>query len=313
MTDLIVIGAGTAGLTAAIYGTRAGLSVKIIEKAFHGGQVVATGAIENYPGMPGVSGADFAMVMHKQAKDLGAQVLYAEVQSARLSGDAKQIVTPKGSHQAKSVIIATGAAPRKLGVPGEEQWLGRGVAFCATCDGMLYKGKDVAVVGGGNAAMQNALFLSEICGSVTVVHRSAQFRAEQKIFEQVKARGNVKFITDAEVTEVAGESALAQISVADRHTGQISALRVDGVFVAIGLKPDNLVFSGEISLDEAGYIIAGEDCRTNLPGVFAAGDTRTKQVRQIVTAAADGCVAALAAKKYIQGESIYDKFNEEQF
>ena len=302
MTDLIIIGAGTAGLTAAIYGARAGLSVKIIEKAFYGGQVVATSSIENYPGMPGVHGADFAMALHKQVKDLDVQVLYETVKSVQLAGDVKHIVTSKGDHQARTVIIATGAAPRKLGVIGEDRWIGNGIAFCATCDGMLYKGKDVAVVGGGNVAIKDALFLSELCRSVTVIHRSANFRAEQRQFEQAKAKDNVKFITDSVVKEFVGESLLEKVRVENRLTGQITDIPVDGVFIAIGSEPDNTVFAGQINLDKAGYVIAAEDCHTNVPGVFVAGDTRTKQVRQLVTAAADGCVAALAAKDYLGGE-----------
>ena len=301
MTDLIVVGAGTAGLTAAIYGTRAGLSVKVIEKAFHGGQVITTASIENYPGMPGVNGADFAMALYKQAKDLGAQILYETIQSVDISGDIKHIVTSKSTHQSRAVIIATGAAPRKLGVPGEDRWIGRGVAFCATCDGMLYKGKDVAVVGGGNVAIGDALLLADLCRSVTVVHRSTHFKAEQMHLEQAKAKSNVRFITDCVVKECIGEKSLETLSIENRLTGQVTDIPVDGVFVAIGAEPDNSLFAGEVRLDEAGYVIAGEDCLTNLPGVFVAGDTRTKQVRQIVTAAADGCVAALAAKKYLGG------------
>ena len=299
MTDLIVIGAGTAGLTAAIYGTRAGLSVKVIEKAFHGGQIITTTSIENYPGMPGVNGADFAMALYKQAKDLGAQILYECIQSVDISNDVKHIVTSKGSHQSRAVIIATGAAPRKLGIPGEDRWIGRGVAFCATCDGVLYKGKDVAVIGGGNVAIGDALLLADICRSITVVHRSTSFKAEQMQLEQARAKNNVQFLTDSIVKECIGEKSLERIRVENKLNSQVTDIPVDGVFVAIGSKPDNSVFAGEVHLDEAGYVIAGEDCLTNLPGVFVAGDTRTKQVRQIVTAAADGCVAALAAKKYL--------------
>ena len=301
MTDLIIIGAGTAGLTAAIYGARVGLSVKIIEKAFYGGQVVTTPSIENYPGMPGVHGADFAMALHKQVKDLEVQIIYETIQSAQFAGDVKHIVTSKRSYQAKTVIIATGAAPRKLGVPGEEKWIGNGVAFCATCDGAQYRGKDVAIIGGGNVAMEDALLLSGLCRSVTVINRSANFRAEQRQLEKAKAKNNVKFVTESIVNEMAGKDRLEKLRVENRLTKQVTDIPIDGVFVAIGSEPDNSVFAKEINLNEAGYVIAGEDCLTNLTGVFVAGDTRTKRVRQLVTAAADGCVAALAAKEYLGG------------
>ena len=301
MTDLIIIGAGTAGLTAAIYAARAGLSVKIIEKAFYGGQVVTTPSVDNYPGMPGVNGADFAMTLHKQVKDLNVQILYETVQSAQLSGEIKSFVTSKSSHQARTVIIATGAAPRKLGVKGEDKWIGHSVIFCATCDGARYKGKDVAIIGGGNVAMEDALLLSDLCRSVIIVHRSAIFKAEQKRLDQVKAKGNVKFVTDSVVKELVGDKSLEKVRIVNKLNGQVTDIAVDGVFVAIGSEPDNSIFANELNLNDFGYIIAGEDCHTNLPGVFVAGDTRTKQVRQLVTATADGAVAALAAKKYLGG------------
>ena len=299
MTDLIIIGAGTAGLTAAIYAARAGLTTKIIEKAFYGGQVVTTPSVENYPGMPGVNGADFAMALHKQVKDLDVQILYETVKSAQLSGDIKNILTTKNNHQAKTVIIATGASPRKLGVPGEDKWLGHSVVFCATCDGARFRDKEVAVIGGGNVAIEDALLLSDLCKSVTVIHRSANFSSEQKQLEKVKAKSNVKFVLNSVVKELLGDDSFEKVRIENTLTGQVTEIAVDGIFVAIGSEPDNSVFAEEINLDKYGYVIAGEDCITNLPGVFVAGDTRTKQVRQLVTAAADGAVAALAAKKYI--------------
>ena len=299
MTDLIIIGAGTAGLTAAIYGARAELSVELIEKAIYGGQIITTSSIENYPGMPGISGADFVTALFNQAEEFGAKIRYETIQSASLSGHIKQVVTSKGTHQGRAVIIATGAKPRKLGVPGEDKWIGRGVAFCATCDGALYKGKDVAVVGGGNVAIGDALLLSGICRTVTIIHRSTVFQSEQMQLHQVQAKENVRFITDAVVKEIEGDSRPEKLVIEHRESGARTELRIDGVFVAIGSEPDNGMFAPELHLDSAGYIIAGEDCRTNLPGVFAAGDARTKKVRQIVTAAADGSVAALAAKDYL--------------
>ena len=298
--DLIIIGAGTAGLTAAIYGIRAGLSVKIIEKAFYGGQIISALSIENYPGMPGVNGADFAVALYNQAVRLGAEILYEKIESAALAGDVKSIVTSSGVHRAKAVVIATGAQPKKLGVPGEDAWIGRGVAFCATCDAPLYKGKAVAVVGGGNVAVSDALILSELCRAVTVVHRFSNFESEELQLEQAKAKANVRFITDSIVKEIVGGQKIERLVVESKLSGQTTEIAVDGVFVAIGSEPDNRVFAPEVQLDEGGYIVAGEDCRTNVPGVFAAGDARTKQIRQIVTAAADGSVSALAAKEYLR-------------
>ncbi|MCL2082669.1 MAG: FAD-dependent oxidoreductase [Oscillospiraceae bacterium] len=299
MNDLIIIGAGTAGLTAAIYGVRAGLSVKIIEKAVYGGQIINTLSIENYPGMPGVNGADFAVALYNQAKSLGVEILYEKIESAALSDDIKSIVTSSGIHQARAVIIATGAAPRKLGIPGEDKWIGRGVAFCATCDAPLYKGKNVAVVGGGNVAISDAVILSGLCRAVTVIHRSSKFESEQMQLEQARAKDNVRFVTDAIVKEIAGDKKVEKIIAESRLSGQVEEIQVDGVFIAIGAEPDNALFAPEIYLDKRGYIVAGEDCLTNVPGVFAAGDTRTKKIRQIVTATADGSVSALAAKEYL--------------
>ena len=304
MTDLIIIGAGTAGLTAAIYGIRAKLSVKTIEKAFYGGQIISALSIENYPGMPGVSGADFAVALYNQAKSLGAEFLYEKIESVSLSGDVKTIVTSKGTHQAKTVIIATGAKPKKLGVSGEDKWIGRGVAFCATCDAPLYKGKDVAVAGGGNVAIGDALILSELCNSVTVIHRSSSFSSEPLQLEQVRAKSNVKFMTDTIIKEIFGDKKVEKLIVESKVSGELTEIPVNGVFVAIGAEPDNAVFADEVHLDEKGYIIAGEDCRTNVPGVFAAGDTRTKTIRQIVTAASDGSVSALEAKKHVTSLAV---------
>ena len=299
MSNLLIIGAGTAGLTAAIYGTRAGMSVKVIENAIYGGQVIASPSVENYPGMPGVSGADFIVNLYKQAKDFGAEILYETIHSANLAGDIKQIVTSRGVHQANTVIIATGAKPRRLGAPGEADWIGRGIAFCATCDGAFYKGKDVAVIGGGNAAIGDALLLSGLCRTVTVIHRSARFKAEQVQVERLKGKENVQLLTDTTVKAIIGDKVLEKIEIESNLTGERSELPVAGVFIAIGAKPNNAMFAPELHLDKSGYVLAGENCHTNLPGVFVAGDARTKKVRQLVTAAADGAVSALAAKEYL--------------
>lgn len=300
MTDLLIIGAGTAGLTAAIYGVRAGLSVEVLEQTIYGGQIISTTSIENYPGMPGVSGVDFANALHAQARDLGVHIRYQNVVSAALSGLPKVITTDKHTWESHAVIIASGAKPRKLGCPGEQAQTGRGVSYCATCDGAFHRGKDVVVVGGGNVAADDALVLSGLANKVWLVHRSDDFRADAHTMQLVRQKDNIEILTDTEVARINGDSAVQGVTVRNLQNGSVQDLAASGVFIAIGSQPDNGVFAGEIYLDAGGYIVAGEDCKTNLPGVFAAGDTRTKAVRQIVTAAADGAVAALAASEYIR-------------
>ena len=300
MVDLLIIGAGTAGLTAAIYGARAGMSVKVIENAIYGGQVIASPSIENYPGIPNISGADFILKLYHQAKHFKAELLYETILSVNLLGEIKEIETSKGKHQAITVIIATGAKPRKLGIPEENQWIGRGIAFCAACDGAFYWGKDVAVIGGGNTAIGDALLLAGICSRVTLIHRSSTFKAEQIQLERLQRKDNVQVLTDTVVKELFGKSSLEGIRVENNITGKTSTLLLAGVFLAIGAKPDHSVFVPWVRLDNSGYVIAGEDCHTNLPGVFVAGDGRTKKVRQLVTATADGAVSALAAKEYLE-------------
>lgn len=300
MTDLLIVGAGTAGLTAAIYGIRAGLKVDILEQSMYGGQIITTMSIENYPGMPGISGADFATALYQQARDLGANFLTGTVQSAQLTGQPKKVLTDKGEYLAKAVILATGATPRSLEAPGGKEFIGRGVSFCATCDGAFHRGKDVAVVGGGNVAVDDALILSGLCRTVYLIHRRSRFSGEAMVVSQLQQKENVVFLTDSTVAEVSGDQSVRQIRVENLQDQTQRTLEVSGVFVAIGSTPNNQPFADQIKLDERGYIPAGEDCRTDVEGVFAAGDNRRKQVRQIITAAADGSVAALAAKDYIE-------------
>lgn len=306
MTDLLIVGAGTAGLTAAVYGLRAGLSVAVLEQAIYGGQIITTTSIENYPGMPGVSGADFATALYRQAVELGAKVFFEDLTGASLAGSIKRISTEKGFYEASAVILATGAKPRKLGCPGEERWMGRGVSFCATCDGAFYRQRDVAVVGGGKVAVDDALLLAKLCRKVFLIHRSETFRAEKIQLEHLAEKKNVEIITSYQVREIASQDRLEQIVIGHTVSGAERKLAVSGVFVAIGSAPDNRLFEQELQLDPAGYFIAGEDCQTRLPGVFAAGDARTKKVRQIVTAAADGAVSAISAAEYLRGRSKSD-------
>ena len=300
MADLLIVGAGTAGLTAAIYGARAGMSVKVIENAIYGGQLIASPSIENYPGIPHISGADFILNLYHQARHFGAELLYETIQSVNFLGEIKEIETSKGKHQATAVIIAAGAKPRRLDIPGESNWISRGIAFCATCDGPFYRDKDVAVIGGGNTAIGDALLLTGICSRVTLIHRSSTFKAEQVQLERLRAKDNVQILTDTVAKEILGESALEGVRIENKLTGKASTLPVAGIFLAIGAKPDHSIFAPQVHLDSNGYVIGGEDCHTNLPGVFVAGDGRTKKVRQLVTAAADGAVSALAAKEYLE-------------
>ena len=299
MVDILIIGAGTAGLTSAIYGARAGLSVEVIEKVMLGGQIISTRSVENYPGMPGVSGADFAMALFSQVQSFGGEVTYGNVETIDLHGPIKNIQVGNEIKEAKTVIIANGAVPKKLGCPGEELLIGSGVSFCATCDGAFHKDKNVAVVGGGNTALEDALVLSQLCRKVYLVHRRDNFRGEKRTLKLLRERDNVEWLTHYAVEEIHGGNKVESISLRSTKDGSEKSLEVSGVFVAIGTMPDNSMFQDILDLDQDGYIIADESCKTKFPGVFVAGDTRTKPVRQMVTAAADGAVAALAASGYI--------------
>lgn len=300
--DLVIIGGGPAGLTAAIYAARAGLEVEVLEQGMCGGQIITTPEIDNYPGLPGVSGADFSSILHTQAQDMGAAIRYDGVVGTRLAAHPKEIITENGTIAAKSVIFATGARPMKLGCPGEERLSGAGVSYCATCDGAFHRGRDVVVVGGGNTAVEDALALSTTSRKVYLVHRRQGFRAEKKVLDLLRTKKNVEWITDAVVEEILGETAVEKVVV--NQLGRKRVLEVSGVFIAIGHRPNNRRFSQELELDESGYIVADESCETALPGVFVAGDTRTKKVRQMVTAAADGAIAALAAGEYVAGLAV---------
>ena len=310
MTDILIIGAGTAGLTAAIYGVRAGLSVEVLEERIHGGQIINTTSVENYPGMPGVSGAEFAAALYEQAVALGVEIRYEAVVRAELAGEIKKVFLENEQvRAARSLIIATGAKPRKLGVPGEERLIGAGVSYCATCDGAFHRGRDVVVVGGGNTAIDDAAVLAGVARKVYLVHRRKEFRADLPAIERLHSLNNVEFILESQVEEIRGETAVESVVIYNQAEDTRRTLSVSGVFVAVGHEPDNGMFGGEVALSPEGYVVADESCQTNLPGVFVAGDTRTKQVRQIVTAAADGAVAALAAGSYISSMKVNRKEN----
>lgn len=300
MHDIVIVGAGVAGLSAAIYGLRAGKSVLLFEEKTYGGQIINTPEIENYPGIKKVSGFEFATNLYEQATELGAEVKYEKVLGIIDNSDKKIVKTDSGEYETKAVILATGAKNRPLGIDREQELIGAGVSYCATCDGAFFRGKDVAVVGGGNTALEDAQFLSNYCNKVYVIHRRDSFRGETKHVDVLKSKPNVEFILDSNVTKLIGEERLEAIEVSNKKTGDKQEISVAGVFVAIGQMPDNEAFDELVATDDYGYIEAGEDCKTGTEGIYVAGDCRTKTVRQLTTAAADGAVAALAACEYLQ-------------
>lgn len=298
--DTVIIGGGPAGYTAALYAARAGLSTLVLEKLSPGGQMTETQNIENYPGFSdGIDGFTLGFNMQAGAEKFGAESNMTEVISADLSKNPKIITTDSGEVLAKTVIIATGAHHKHLGIKNEEELIGRGVGYCAACDGMLYKDKTVAVVGGGNSAVQDALLLSRICKKVYLIHRRDTLRATKIYHEPLMKTENVEFLWDSAVDEFLFEKKLYALNVKNLKDGSLKTLELDGVFISIGRAPVSELFKNELTLDEQGYIVADESTKTNIPGVFAAGDIRTKALRQVVTAAADGAVAAHFAEEYI--------------
>lgn len=298
--DLIVIGGGPSGYTAALYATRAGLDTLVLEKISAGGQMGQTTQIDNYPGFDqGIDGYELGERMQAGAEHFGAKTELAEVLSVELAQDIKRIETNGGTYLSRSVILATGAEHKHLGVEKEEQYVGRGVAYCAACDGMFYKGKTVAVVGGGNSAAADAMILSRICEKVILIHRRDSLRATKIYHDPLMKTENVEFRWNSTVYRLLGEERISGVELKDVNTGQISNLKVDGLFISVGRSPSTGLFQGQVELDKNGYIIADESTRTNLPGVFAVGDVRTKVLRQIITAAADGAVAAYYAEEYL--------------
>ena len=297
--DVIVIGGGPAGYTAALYTARAGLSTLVIEKLYAGGQMTQTSQIDNYPGYPdGIEGISLGMNMQKGAQRFGTETVNTEVLSVRLEGAVKALETRKGTYYARTVIIATGAGHKHLGLPNEKELTGRGVAYCAACDGMFYRGKTVAVVGGGNSAAADALTLSRIAKKVYLIHRRDSLRAEKIYRDQLVKAENVEILWNNSVSGLLYEERLTGVKLQNVYSAEEGVLEVDGLFVSVGMSPVTTLFRGQLELDENGYILAGESTETNIPGVFAVGDVRTKEVRQIITAAADGAVAAHYAQAY---------------
>ena len=303
--DIIIAGGGTAGLSAAIYGVRAGKTVLVLEEKFYGGQIVNSPEVVNYPGIVKISGFEFAKNLYEQAIALGAQYKQArDMKIAETKTKVKQVFTRNAAgeeicYEAGAVILATGAKNRPLGLEREEALIGAGISYCATCDGMFFKGKDVAIVGGGNTALEDALFLSGYCHHIYLIHRRDNFRGEDKLVEQLQNKEQVEFVMDSEVIQLKGDASLEQIVVRHVKTAKEREIAVSGLFVAIGQMPNNKDFSDVVTIDEKGYICAGEDCKTKTQGIYTAGDCRTKDVRQLATAAADGAIAALAACEYI--------------
>ena len=300
MHDIVIIGGGPAGLTAALYARRANKSVLVIEKGSFGGQITFSPKVENIPGFAEVTGNEFAEKLVEQVLALDADVECAEVLGLR-DGAVKTVVTDSGEFEAKAVIVATGAKHRLLGLPNEENLIGEGISFCAVCDGAFYEGRTVAVIGGGNSALQEAILLSELAAKVYVVQNLDTFTGEQKLVDILLAKENVEVVLGTVVEALIGETTLAGITVRDTHTDATRDIALDGMFVAIGLVPQNDIVADVVALDERGYVAAGETCRTNSEGVFVAGDCRAKAIRQVGTAASDGAVAALAACDYIDG------------
>lgn len=299
MYDILIIGAGPAGLTAAIYGQRAGKKTVLFEESTYGGQILNTPEVENYPGLKTVSGFELATNLYEQATDLGAEIIYEKVIGIENSGAYKKVKTASNEYEAKTVIIATGAKNRPLGIDKEQEFVGAGISYCATCDGNFFRNRDVAVIGGGNTALEDAEVLSGIANRVYLIHRRDSFRGEQANVDRLIAKENVEFVLDSIPEELLGEGVISGIKVKNIKTGEDRIITVQGIFVAIGQMPDNSNFADVAPLDKKGYVQAGEDCKTETPGIFTAGDCRHKKVRQIATATADGAVAALEAIEYI--------------
>lgn len=299
MHDLIIIGSGPAGLSAAVYGRRAGFSTLVIEKnPMSGGQVLNTYEVDNYLGLPGINGFDMGMKFREHAEKMQAEFMEADVLGVEDMGDYKLVKTTDGDYEAKAVIIASGASHSHLGVPGEEELSGMGVSYCATCDGAFFRGKTVAVIGGGDVAVEDAIFLARACEKVYLIHRRDSLRAAQSLQDTMLALPNVEVCWNSVVESINGEGRVNSITLVHKNGGTKSELAVQGVFIAVGIKPNSESFINNIAADEKGYLIAGEDCATSMPGVFAAGDIRTKKLRQIVTAVADGANAVEGIQEY---------------
>lgn len=301
MYDLIIIGSGPAGLSAAVYGIRAGLKLLVLEKSpMSGGQVLNTYEVDNYLGMPGMNGFDMGMQFRAHADKLGVAFQNAQVLSIEDLGEKKVVHTANADYETKAVIVATGAHHAHLGVPGEEEFSGKGVSYCATCDGAFFRGRTVAVVGGGDVALEDAIYLARTSEKVYLIHRRDEFRGASILQEEVKRLSNVEILYSHEVAAISGNEVVESVKLRDTKNGTEKDVMLDGVFIAVGVKPDTELLQDLLTLDEGGYVIAGEDCVTEAPGIFVAGDIRKKPIRQIITAVADGANAATGAERYVR-------------
>lgn len=301
MYDIIIIGSGPAGLSAAIYAQRACLDTIVIEKnGISGGQVLNTWEVDNYPGFPGVTGFELSRQFREHANKLGARVVQDEVVQVELSGNVKKVVCEEETYEARCVILASGAHHRTLEVPGEEELRGAGVSYCAICDGAFFRGRTVAVVGGGDAALEDAIFLARMCEKVYIVHRRDKLRGAKRLQERLQALENIEFVWNSETVAIEGDAQVEALRLRQTKTGEERRLDVEGVFIAVGIAPESELYAGQLELDEQGYIRADESGQTSVPGVFAAGDVRTKALRQILTAASDGANCVASAERYLQ-------------
>ncbi|MGB9679841.1 MAG: thioredoxin-disulfide reductase [Thermoanaerobacteraceae bacterium] len=299
MYDLIILGGGPAGLTAGLYATRSKLKTLLIEKMYLGGQIVNTYQLENYPGFEEISGPDLISRMEAQTKKYGLEIINEDVLGLDIKGDIKKVNTNNKTYEAKAIILTMGATPKRLGIESESKFIGSGISFCATCDGAFYKDATVAVIGGGNTAVEDAVYLTKFAKKVYIIHRRNELRATKTEQDKAFANDKIEFIWDTVVTDIEGEYGVEGLKLKNVKTGEEKSLKVDGVFVAIGYSPNTEIVKGIIDMDEYGYIVTDDDMQTNIPGVFAAGDIRHKTLRQVVTATGDGAIAAYVAEKYI--------------
>lgn len=299
MTDTIIIGAGPAGLTAAIYCLRNGLDVIIFDKNIYGGQVAITNEIENYPAIQKISGVDFSNNLYNQVISLEGKFIFEEIINVNFSKNKKTVFTNEKEYTSKTVIIATGAKRRHLNCEGEDRLIGRGVSYCATCDGAFFKNKTVCVVGGGNTALEDCLFLSNICQKVNLIHRRDSFRAEKSLVNLVKSKKNINILYNSTVKKINGEKNVSSVLIEDLVKKDNYELKTDAIFIAIGLEPDTMLFKNILDMDNNNYLISNENCTTNIDGVYVAGDCRSKLLRQIVTASSDGAISAFQVSKYL--------------
>ena len=302
MYDIVIIGAGPAGMSAALYARRSNKKTLVLEAKNYGGQIINTLDIENYPANEHISGFDFATNLYNQIKKLGAEIVFEKVIDINDLGKEKEVITTKNTYKTKTIIIATGSENRKLGLPNEDEFVGKGISYCATCDGAFFKNKVVAVVGGGNTALEDALYLSNLASKVYLIHRRDEFRADESTVNLLKEKDNVEFIFNSNVTKLNTKEKLESIEVTS-NDGNKSTIDLDALFIAVGRIPENQNFAKLINLDESGYILANDNCHTNIEGIFAAGDNRVKSLRQLVTANSDGAIAASEAIKYVNSKN----------